>query len=57
MLSETLEEKQAQEKALATVVESHSKIRALYEPMTRYVCALYKSGPTFGKNISRANRT
>jgi methyl-accepting chemotaxis protein len=33
MLSETLEEKQAQEKTLATVVESNTKIRALYEPM------------------------
>src|SRR6478609_698646 len=33
MLSETLEEKQASEKTLATVVESNAKIRASYEPM------------------------
>ena len=33
MLSESLEEKLAQEKTLATVVESNAKIRVLYEPM------------------------
>ncbi len=33
MLSETLEEKAAMEKTLATVVESNNKIRAGYEPM------------------------
>jgi methyl-accepting chemotaxis protein len=33
MLSETMEEKQAMEKTLATVVESNTKIRAQYEPM------------------------
>jgi methyl-accepting chemotaxis protein len=33
MLSETLEEKQAMEKTLATVVENNSKLRAQYEPM------------------------
>ena len=33
MLSQTLEVKLAQEKTLATVVESNSKIRAQYEPM------------------------
>ncbi len=33
MLAETLEEKQAAEKILATVVESNTKIRAAYEPM------------------------
>ena len=33
MLAETLEEKEASEKTLATVVESNNKIRALYEPM------------------------
>jgi methyl-accepting chemotaxis protein len=33
MLSETLEEKLAMEKTLATVIESNTKIRALYEPM------------------------
>src|SRR5258708_24411164 len=33
MLAETLEEKQAAEKTLATVVESNTKIRASYEPM------------------------
>jgi methyl-accepting chemotaxis protein len=33
MLSETLEEKQAMEKTLATVIESNTKIRAAYEPM------------------------
>jgi methyl-accepting chemotaxis protein len=33
MLSETLEEKLAMEKTLATVVESNTKIRAAYEPM------------------------
>ncbi len=33
MLSQTLEEKQAAEKTLATVVESNTKIRANYEPM------------------------
>jgi methyl-accepting chemotaxis protein len=33
MLGETLEEKQASEKTLATVVEANSKIRAAYEPM------------------------
>jgi methyl-accepting chemotaxis protein len=33
MLAETLEEKLAAEKTLATVVESNTKIRALYEPM------------------------
>ena len=33
MLSETLEDKQAMEKTLATVVEANTKIRALYEPM------------------------
>jgi methyl-accepting chemotaxis protein len=33
MLCETLAEKQAMEKTLATVVESNTKIRALYEPM------------------------
>jgi methyl-accepting chemotaxis protein len=33
MLSETLEEKLAQEKTLATVVESNAKIRAVYEPL------------------------
>jgi methyl-accepting chemotaxis protein len=33
MLAETLEEKQAAEKTLATVVESNTKIRAAYEPM------------------------
>ena len=33
MLVETLEEKQASEKTLATVVEANTKIRAAYEPM------------------------
>jgi methyl-accepting chemotaxis protein len=33
MLSETLEEKLAMEKTLASVVESNTKIRAAYEPM------------------------
>ena len=33
MLAETLEEKQAMEKTLATVVEGNTKIRASYEPM------------------------
>ena len=33
MLAETLEEKQASEKTLATVVESNTKIRATYEAM------------------------
>ena len=33
MLSETLEEKLAMEKTLATVIESNTKIRASYEPM------------------------
>ena len=33
MLSETLEEKLAMEKTLATVVEGNTKVRALYEPM------------------------
>ena len=33
MLAETLEEKQASEKTLATVVEANTKIRAAYEPM------------------------
>ena len=33
MLAETLEEKQATEKTLASVVESNTKIRAAYEPM------------------------
>ncbi len=33
MLAETLEEKEAAEKILATVVESNTKIRAEYEPM------------------------
>jgi len=33
MLAETLEEKQAAEKILATVVESNTKIRASYETM------------------------
>ncbi|MDI1263345.1 MAG: methyl-accepting chemotaxis protein, partial [bacterium] len=33
MLAETLEEKLANEKTLATVVESNTKIRATYEPM------------------------
>ncbi|KRQ96956.1 chemotaxis protein [Bradyrhizobium jicamae] len=33
MLSETLEEKLAQEKTLAAVVESNNKIRATYEPL------------------------
>ena len=33
MLSETLEEKLAMEKTLATVIESNNKIRATYEPM------------------------
>src|SRR3954464_13200376 len=33
MLSETLDEKLAMEKTLATVIESNTKIRALYEPM------------------------
>ena len=33
MLSETLDEKLAMEKTLATVVESNTKIRAAYEPM------------------------
>jgi methyl-accepting chemotaxis protein len=33
MLSETLEEKLAMEKTLATVVDSNTKIRATYEPM------------------------
>jgi len=33
MLSETMEEKQAMEKTLATVIESNMKIRAQYEPM------------------------
>src|SRR5689334_7634909 len=33
MLSETMEEKLAMEKTLATVVESNMKIRAQYEPM------------------------
>jgi methyl-accepting chemotaxis protein len=33
MLCETLAEKQAMEKTLATVIESNTKIRALYEPM------------------------
>jgi methyl-accepting chemotaxis protein len=33
MLAETLEEKEAAEKTLATVVEGNNKIRAAYEPM------------------------
>jgi methyl-accepting chemotaxis protein len=33
MLAETLEEKLAAEKTLATVVEGNTKVRALYEPM------------------------
>ena len=33
MLAETLEEKQAMEKTLATVIESNAKIRQHYEPM------------------------
>jgi methyl-accepting chemotaxis protein len=33
MLSETLEEKLAMEKTLATVIDSNTKIRATYEPM------------------------
>ena len=33
MLADTLEEKQAAEKTLATVVEANNKIRAAYEPM------------------------
>ncbi|MFQ3454957.1 methyl-accepting chemotaxis protein [Bradyrhizobium sp. UFLA01-814] len=33
MLSETLEEKLAQEKTLATVVEANTKVRATYEPL------------------------
>src|SRR6476659_6319359 len=33
MLCETLEEKLAMEKTLATVIESNTKIRAAYEPM------------------------
>ena len=33
MLAETLEEKQAAEKILATVVEANSRIRATYEPL------------------------
>jgi len=33
MLSETLEEKEAAEKTLATVVESNTRIRQSYEPM------------------------
>jgi methyl-accepting chemotaxis protein len=33
MLAETLEEKQAAEKTLATVIESNTKIRQTYEPM------------------------
>ena len=33
MLAETLEEKLAAEKTLATVVETNTKIRATYEPM------------------------
>jgi methyl-accepting chemotaxis protein len=33
MLSETLEEKLAMEKTLATVIESNTRIRAAYEPM------------------------
>src|SRR5262245_24971205 len=44
MLSETMEEKQAMEKTLATVVEGNMKARALYEPMitTPEERALYK---------------
>src|SRR5690349_8900026 len=33
MLVETLEEKLAQEKTLATVIEANTKFRAAYEPM------------------------
>ena len=33
MLSETLDEKLAMEKTLATVIEANTKIRATYEPM------------------------
>ena len=33
MLSETLEEKLAMEKTLATVIEANTKYRATYEPM------------------------
>ena len=33
MLSETLEEKLAMEKTLATVIEANNKIRAAYEPL------------------------
>src|SRR5258708_35465043 len=33
MLADTLAEKEAAEKTLATVVESNAKIRAAYEPM------------------------
>ncbi|MFX6048676.1 hypothetical protein ABTE94_20285, partial [Acinetobacter baumannii] len=33
MLGETMEEKLAMEKTLATVIEGNTKIRALYEPM------------------------
>ena len=33
MLAETLEEKQAAEKTLATVIEGNTKIRQTYEPM------------------------
>ena len=47
MLSETMAEKEAMEKTLATVVESNAKLRAQYEPMitSPEERALYKGWP------------
>ena len=54
MLSETLEEKQAMEKTLATVIESNTKIRAAYEPIRNngeklYIPRYVASSPPQGR--------
>src|SRR5689334_330561 len=56
MLSETLEEKLAMEKTLATVVESNSKLRAQYEPMITLAeeRALYKEWSEIWEKYKKA---
>ena len=58
MLSQTLEDKLAMEKTLATVVESNTKIRAAYEPMitSPEERAMYNEWVTCGKATRRAPR-
>ena len=58
MLCETLDEKLAMEKTLATVIETNNKIRAAYEPLITSAeeRALYGNGRSSGTSTAGAPR-